>query len=126
MRCTAAALLAGSNFQDARLLACDPAKQSRERELSVLRVLGREKLRGARKKAFLERARSSDDLVREAALDQLAEHGELTEAHQVLAEALTAKTLGVVAAAARVLTAYPGTRGPRCRRKQRSPQRAEP
>ena len=109
VRCTAAALLAGSNFRNARLLACDPApaKESRERELALVRVIGRDKLRGARKVAYLERARSTDNVVREAALDQLAEHSELAEAHQLLSEALSAKSLGVVAAAARVLAAYP-------------------
>lgn len=110
VRCTAAALLAGSNFRNPRLLACDPegpSKDSRERELALLRVIGRDKLRGARKAAYLARARSKDSVVREAALDQLAEHGELPEAHQVLSEALTEKSLGVVAAAARVLSAYP-------------------
>ena len=107
VRCTAAALLAGSNFQNARLLACDPAKESRERELSIVRVLGREKLRGSRQRAYLERARSSDDVVRQAALDQLAEHGELGQAYQLLSEALTAKSLGVVASAAQLLAGYP-------------------
>ncbi len=107
IRCTTAALLAGSNFLNARLLACDPGKDSRERELAVLRVIGREKLRGARKLAYLALARSSDDNVREAALDELAEHGELVEAYQLLAEALGAKSLGVVASAAQVLAGYP-------------------
>ncbi|MET0791040.1 MAG: peptidylprolyl isomerase [Polyangiaceae bacterium] len=107
VRCTAAALLAGSNFQNARLLACDPATESRQRELALLRVIGRDKLRGARKKAYLERARSADNAVREAALDQLTDHSELGEAHQVLAEALGANALGVVASAAQVLARYP-------------------
>ncbi|MEO6602141.1 MAG: peptidylprolyl isomerase [Polyangiaceae bacterium] len=107
VRCTAAALLAGSNFQNAQLLACDPAKDSRERELAVLRVIGRGKLRGARKTAYLTRARASDDIVREAALAQLSEHNELGEAYQLLAEALAAKSLGVVASAAHVLARYP-------------------
>jgi cyclophilin family peptidyl-prolyl cis-trans isomerase len=107
VRCTAAALLAGSNFQNARLLACDPSQESRERELALVRVIGREKLRGARKLAYLTRARSSDDIVREAALDQLAEHSEVGEAYQLLAEALAAKSLGVVASAAQVLAGYP-------------------
>jgi cyclophilin family peptidyl-prolyl cis-trans isomerase len=107
LRCSAAALLASTNFQNARLLACDPGKDSRERELAVLRSIGREKFKGTRKQAFLARAQSSDPLLREAALDQLAEHGELAEAYQVLAQALAAKSLGVVAAAARVLAGYP-------------------
>ena len=106
-RCAAAALLASSNFQNARLLGCDPAADSPARELAVLQVIGRQKLRGARKQAYLARARGTDGLLREAALDQLAEHNELGESYQVLAAALTAKSLGVVASAARVLSGYP-------------------
>ena len=107
MRCTAAALLAGGNFQHAKLLACDPAPESTPRELAVLSVIGRNKLRGARKTAFLARAAASDGLLREAAIEQLAQHNELDEAYQVLAEALSARSLGVVASAAHVLASYP-------------------
>ena len=107
LRCAAAALLAGSNFQSPRLVACDPAPESAPRELCVISVIGREKLRGARKKAYLLRAQGKDGTVREAALDLLAEHSELDEAYRVLADALAAKSLGVVASAARVLTRYP-------------------
>lgn len=113
LRCTAAALLAGPNPQSARLVACDPTKESEERELGVLRVLGREQLRGSRKTAFLARARDERARVREAALELLAQHNELPEAYQVLAEALGSKSLGVVASAAHVLASYPerATRG---------------
>ncbi|HEY0469614.1 MAG TPA: peptidylprolyl isomerase [Polyangiaceae bacterium] len=107
LRCSAAALLAGSDYRNARLLACDPAETSVVRELAVLRVLAREKLRGARKKAYLLRAHADDVRLREAALERLAEHPELREAYTVLAEALGAKALGVVASAASVLASYP-------------------
>jgi len=107
LRCSAAALLAGSNYQNARLLACDPAATSSPRELAALRVLSREKLRGSRKKAYLLRARAEDPLVREAALERLAEHPELNEAYAILAEALGEKALGVVASAAHLLATYP-------------------
>ena len=107
LRCAAAALLAGSNYQSARLLACDPAKDSLTRELFVLRVLTREKLRGARKKAYLRSAHADDAALREAALERLAEHPELPEAYAVLADALGAKALGVVASAAHLLSSYP-------------------
>jgi len=107
LRCAAAALLAGSNFQSPQLLACDPAKDSALRELGVLRAIGREPLRGARKRAYLSRARSETPAIREAALDLLAPHAELAESYQVLAEALGAKSLGIVASAARVLARYP-------------------
>ena len=107
LRCAAAALLAGSNYQSARLLACDPAKDSLTRELFVLRVLTREKLRGARKAAYLRSAHADDATLREAALERLAEHPELPEAYAVLADALGAKALGVVASAAHLLASYP-------------------
>jgi cyclophilin family peptidyl-prolyl cis-trans isomerase len=107
LRCTAAALLAGANYQSAQLAACDPAQDSTQRELAVLRVLSRDKLRGARKKAYLLRAHADDALVREAALERLAEHPELNEAYLVLADALAAKALGVVASAAHLLASYP-------------------
>ena len=107
LRCAAAALLAGSKFHNVRLIACDPEISSVRRELAVVSVIGREKLQGARKTAYLERARASDGPTREAALDLLAAHSELGDAYQVLAEALGAKSLGVVASAARVLAHYP-------------------
>jgi cyclophilin family peptidyl-prolyl cis-trans isomerase/HEAT repeat protein len=107
VRCAAAALLSGSNFQNPRLLACDPAPDSQTRELSVLRVIGRGKLSGPRKRAYLERARVGPGPLREAALDLLAEHAELGEAYQLLADALAAKSPGVVASAARLLASYP-------------------
>jgi cyclophilin family peptidyl-prolyl cis-trans isomerase len=107
VRCTAAALLAGKNYQSARLLACDVNPESRIRELNVLQVIARDKLRGSRKQAYLKRATARDDVLREAALAVLAEHSELPEAFQVLSEALTSQALGVVASAAQVLSRYP-------------------
>jgi len=107
LRCSAAALLAGGNYQSARLLACDPVQVSQTRELFALRVLVREKLRGARKKTFLAKAQGEDQLVRQAAIERLAEHPELREAYAILAEALRAKALGVVASAAHLLASYP-------------------
>jgi cyclophilin family peptidyl-prolyl cis-trans isomerase len=107
VRCRAAALLAGSNYQNARLSACDPDAESRARELSVLVVLGREKLRGVRKQRYLQRTNAPDQVVREAAVELLTQHAELPEAYRVLADALSAKELGVVASAAHVLASYP-------------------
>jgi cyclophilin family peptidyl-prolyl cis-trans isomerase len=107
LRCAAAALLSAANYQNPRLLACDPASESTTRELAVLGVLGRDKLRGARKQAYLQRVNGKNDPLREAALELLAGHAELGEAYRVLAGALTSKSLGVVAAAAHVLARYP-------------------
>ncbi|HEX3852843.1 MAG TPA: hypothetical protein VHW01_17890, partial [Polyangiaceae bacterium] len=111
VRCAAAALLSAVNYQNPRLLACDPESDSTTRELAVLGVLGRDKLRGARKQAYLQRASAKDALVREAALEQIGGHAELGEAYRVLAEALAAKSLGVVASAAHVLSRYPERAG---------------
>jgi len=107
LRCAAAALLAGSNYRHARLLACDPAAESVPRELAVLRVISREKLQGARKKAFLQLAHAENALLRDAAIDRLAEHPELRESYQILADALGSPALGVVASAAQLLASYP-------------------
>jgi cyclophilin family peptidyl-prolyl cis-trans isomerase len=107
VRCTAAALLSGSNYRNQRLLNCDPAQGGTAGELAVLRVLTREKLRGARKKAYLLRARSGDVRLREAAIERLAEHPEFDEAYAVLADALGAGADGVVASAAHLLSSYP-------------------
>jgi len=107
LRCAAAALLAGSNFRHARLLACDPAAESVPRELAVLRVVSREKLQGARKKAFLQLAQAENPQLRDAAIDRLAEHPELRESYQILASALASPALGVVASAAHLLASYP-------------------
>jgi cyclophilin family peptidyl-prolyl cis-trans isomerase len=107
VRCAAAALLAGSNYQSPRLTTCDPSPESAPRELSVLQALGRDKLRGPRKKDYLERASAKDNLLREAAIGLLGPHAELGEAYRVLADALSATSLGVVASAAHVLASYP-------------------
>jgi len=128
VRCTAAALLAGKNYQSARLLACDPSPDSRIRELSVLQVIARDKLRASRKQAYLARSTARDDVLREAALGVLAEHSELPEAFQVLSEALTSKALGVVASAAQVLSRYPerATRGNESSAEARNAPHPEP
>ncbi|HEY4104477.1 MAG TPA: peptidylprolyl isomerase [Polyangiaceae bacterium] len=107
LRCQAAALLAGSNYQSTRLLGCDANGDAAVRELGMLRAMGREKLRGSRKQAYLKLTQSKDPLIREAAIGLLAEHNELAESYRVLADALGEKSLGVVASAARVLARYP-------------------
>jgi cyclophilin family peptidyl-prolyl cis-trans isomerase len=107
LRCSAAALLAGSNYRTPHLLNCDPGLNSTAVELAVLRVIAREKLRGARKKAYLLRAYADDAVLREATIERLAEHPELKEAYTVLADALGANAPGVVASAAHLLSGYP-------------------
>jgi len=106
LRCAAAALLADRNYQSPRLTGCDP-KGGRTRDVAIISVLGRDKFRGARKQAFLALVGSSDVVVREAALGLLASHPEVPEAFRLLADALGAKSIGVVASAASLLAAYP-------------------
>jgi len=107
LRCQAAALLAGSNDQSPRLLACDPESASPTRDLARLRVLGREALRGRRKQAYLAILASPEPRVREAALSLLGRHPEVSDAPALLAAALADSALGVVVSAAQLLTSYP-------------------
>ncbi len=107
LRCAAAALLAGSSFRSPRLTSCDPAKDSRARDLGVVAAIGRDQIRGARKQAYLALARANDVVVRESALTLLGAHGEVAESFQLLSEALSDKSPGVIASAASVLASYP-------------------
>jgi cyclophilin family peptidyl-prolyl cis-trans isomerase len=109
LRCRAAALLAGRASANVRLLSCDPspAGQQREGGLALLQVLGRGPLDGARATRFLELARSSDRVVREAALELLSSHEEVPQIPELLARALSAPEAGVRATAAKVLARYP-------------------
>lgn len=109
LRCRAAALLAGRSSASPALSSCDPGPpaQRREGSLALLKVLGRgslDKERGAR---FRELAASEDPVVREAALELLMAHDEVPNIPELLASALSAKTPGVRATAAKVLARYP-------------------
>jgi len=110
LRCRAAALLAGRASANAALLSCDPSPPGQQREgaLALVRVLGRGPLEGARGERFLELARSSDRVVREAALELLNSHEEAPQIAELLASALSAAEAGVRATAAKVLARYPG------------------
>jgi cyclophilin family peptidyl-prolyl cis-trans isomerase len=109
LRCRAAALLAGRSSASPTLLNCDPAGPGERREgsLALLRVLGRGPLDKERSPRFLELLRSSDRVVREAALELLMAHDEAPGISAVLASALAAPEAGVAATAAKVLTRYP-------------------
>jgi cyclophilin family peptidyl-prolyl cis-trans isomerase len=109
VRCRAAAALAGSASLNAALLACDPAPAEARREgsLALLRVLARGSLTKARGARFQELARSSDRVVREAALELLVNHDEADDIPGLLASALEAQEVGVRATAAKVLARYP-------------------
>ena len=109
LRCRASALLAGSASQSARLVECDPRPlpEAREGSLALLEVLGRGSLTKGRGARFQELARSNDPVVREAALELLSAHDEVPNIPELLASALSAKTPGVRATAAKLLTRYP-------------------
>jgi cyclophilin family peptidyl-prolyl cis-trans isomerase/uncharacterized SAM-binding protein YcdF (DUF218 family) len=109
LRCRAAALLAGRSSASPTLLGCDPAPPAERREgsLALLQVLARGSLANGRGARFQELARSTDPVVREAALELLMAHDEAANIPALLADALAAKTAGVRATAAKVLTRYP-------------------
>jgi cyclophilin family peptidyl-prolyl cis-trans isomerase len=109
LRCRAAQLLAGRASASTALLACDPAPPAERREgsLALLKVLARGPLDKGRGARFQELARADDAVVREAALELLMAHDEAPNIPELLANALTAKTAGVRATAAKVLARYP-------------------
>ena len=109
LRCRAAALLAGRASASPTLLGCDPAPAAERREgsLALLQVLARGALAKGRGAPFQELARSDDAVVREAALELLMAHDEAANIPALLADALSAKTAGVRATAAKVLARYP-------------------
>jgi len=109
LRCRAAQLLAGRASASSALLACDPAPPAERREgsLALLKVLARGSLAKGRGAPFQELARADDAVVREAALELLMAHDEAPNIPELLADALSAKTAGVRATAAKVLARYP-------------------
>jgi cyclophilin family peptidyl-prolyl cis-trans isomerase/uncharacterized SAM-binding protein YcdF (DUF218 family) len=109
LRCRAAQLLAGRASASSALLACDPALPAERREgsLALLKVLARGSLANGRGARFQELARADDAVVREAALELLMAHDEAPNIPELLADALSAKTPGVRATAAKVLARYP-------------------
>jgi cyclophilin family peptidyl-prolyl cis-trans isomerase/uncharacterized SAM-binding protein YcdF (DUF218 family)/HEAT repeat protein len=109
LRCRAAAILAGKASASQVLLNCDPSAPAERREglLALVKVLGRGPLDKARGVRFAELARSSDRLVREAALELLMAHDEAPNIPALLADALATREPGVQATAAKILSRYP-------------------
>jgi cyclophilin family peptidyl-prolyl cis-trans isomerase/uncharacterized SAM-binding protein YcdF (DUF218 family) len=109
LRCRAAQLLAGRASASNALLDCDPAPPAERREgsLALLKVLARGSLAKGRGARFQELAHADDPVVREAALELLMAHDEAPNIPELLADALSAKTAGVRATAAKVLARYP-------------------
>jgi cyclophilin family peptidyl-prolyl cis-trans isomerase/HEAT repeat protein len=108
LRCSAAKYVAGADFNDARLLHCDPSDAGVATALARLTVIQRGKLAGPRLAAW--RSYLDPKLaprVREAALQQMGAHPEIPDAHELLAEALNSADLGVVTTAAEQISRYP-------------------
>jgi cyclophilin family peptidyl-prolyl cis-trans isomerase/HEAT repeat protein len=107
VRCTAAGILAKTRSLYPALTACDPDREGRVGLLAVMRVLERAAITEARAARWRMLLDAKDSVVRQAAIALMPGHPEIARPHEVLARALTAKEDGVVAAAARVLAAYP-------------------
>lgn len=107
IRCRSASLLAGTASLHPKLVQCDPDPNGRAGKLAVLRVLDRGNITGARHTRWLDLAKSTDLVVRQAALELLNQHAEVPRAWEVLAQALRAEQPGTVAVAARVLADHP-------------------
>ena len=113
LRCTAAALLAGSASLAPRLTACDPDPKGRQGRLARLSVLDRGDLKGDRRREWFELVAANDPVVAEAALRLIPNHPEIPRPHEALARALTREQDGVVATAAQIISQFPDRAGTR-------------
>jgi cyclophilin family peptidyl-prolyl cis-trans isomerase/HEAT repeat protein len=108
LRCDAAKALAGADFRDKLLAACDVTTLGGGIGMrAAVEVIGRAPITGPRLAAFKERLREGDTRAREAAVELLEKHDEVEGAAALLAEALGAKESGLVATAAEVLSKQP-------------------
>jgi cyclophilin family peptidyl-prolyl cis-trans isomerase len=107
LRCGAARALAGADFRDKLLVACDVAPDGGAGARALVDVIGRDSIVGPRLAAYRERVREGDLRAREAALELLEKHDEVEGAAAILAEALGAKESGLVSTAAEVLAKQP-------------------
>lgn len=107
IRCSAAALLAGTASLSARLVQCDPDPNPIVGDLAVLSVLDRGVLEGPRWRRYVPLATDAPPAVRMKALSMLATHPEAVGAAPLIAKALADERSGVVAAAAGLLARHP-------------------
>lgn len=125
LRCGAAKALAGKSTSNPLLLGCDVAGESdaqRDKpdakasaglvrgsigQRALVAVLGRAPLEGARLAAWKGYALAGELRAREDALALLEEHEEVSDAADVLAAALSAKSSGLVGSAADLLAKRP-------------------
>jgi hypothetical protein len=111
LRCRAASLVANPRKANPALDTCDPDPKGRIGRLARLEVLGRAPLRGGRLAQFRELAASDDVVVRERALELLADQTEVSDAFSFFTRALGSKSPGEVATAATVLHQHPARAG---------------
>ena len=116
LRCGAARTLAGADFRDKLLVACDVTPTDPDGGASpaggigaraLVDVIGRAAITGPRLAAFRARVLEGDVRAREAALELLEQHDEVEGAAALLTQALTAPEGGIVATAAGVLSKQP-------------------
>lgn len=106
LRCRATVLLANGSLSP-RLEACDPDPNGVPGKLALLEVLSQAKITGTRYRRWKELAESKNPLVRQAAIDKMASHPEISRPYETLAHALRAPDGGTVVKAAEVLATYP-------------------
>lgn len=146
IRCGAAALLAGKDFRDPLLLACDvtttpepapapaadagappPAPHPQKADLprgsigarAVVQVIARAPIKGSRYIAYRALAETGDRRAREAALELIAGHDEIDGAAALLAKALESDEPGLIGTAAEVITKQPQRASDRARPRRR-------
>ncbi|APR85367.1 Peptidyl-prolyl cis-trans isomerase [Minicystis rosea] len=108
LRCAAAKLLAGTDPQDPRLVACDvsgpPAGIGARAQVAVL---GKAEITGVRLAVYREIVDKGELRAREAAVELLEEHEEIDGSAAILTAALTAKESGLAGTAAEVIAKQP-------------------
>lgn len=112
IRCSAAKLVVGAGYTDPLVTGCDvtpPPGSIGAR--TVVEVLGRAPITGARLTAWRAYASGGDVRAREAAIELIAAHDEIEGAPDVLATALSAKEPGVASTAAEVIVKQPQRAG---------------
>ena len=142
LRCTAARVLAGANYRDKALLACEDGLEPPGSPPSiegfpmtsiagraVVAAIGGAEITGPRLVAYRAYALHGDRRAREAALELLVKHEEVDGAAAILVEALGAKETGIVEGASDVLANKPqraGEAAPRKGKKDKRKKEKEP
>jgi len=108
LRCAAAGALANGAYDAEVLKKCDAEEGGEIGQRARLAALVRKPLVGERRTAWKTLVKSPHLRIREAAIEAIGRHPELTDAARVaLAEALASDAPGVVATAANLVQAHP-------------------